>query len=111
MHPDFNHAYKRYILSLVILLLYKRFVNRESRYAVCSLHAINPCTLRRWEQGFTDKQAVKHVCFFVKSRSPPEELSAAHLLNYFTTIGEGDTAAGAAVGMTRLEHGFQCRLY
>jgi len=111
MHPDFSHAYKRYALHLVIFLLGERFVEGQSRYALCDLHDISPRTLQRWERGFTDKPHIKHVCFFAKSLSPPQEFFATHLLNHLTTSGDGDSAAGAAMAMTRLEHEFQCRLY
>jgi hypothetical protein len=111
MHPDFSHAYKRYALTMVFFLLSKRFIEQESRYTLCERYEFSVRTLGHWEQGFTDKQPIKHVCFFAKSHSPPEDLFAAHLLNSFTTIGEGDITAGAAMAMTRLEHDFKCRLY
>jgi len=111
MHPDFSHAYKRYALNLVIFLLGERFIEGCSRYALCDKHDISPRTLQCWERGFAANEAIKHICLFPRSHSPPDTLFAAQLFSHFTAMGNGDAESGAAGAMVRLEHDFQCRLY
>lgn len=111
LHPVFSHTYKRYLLSFVIECLSKLIEDSQSLHQVSSKTGTCRRTLRRWRDGFLSNETAKRACFFRSGLSPPGVDFGPLLLHYFRKTNTFDAAAGAVLGMVRLQHEFCYPLY
>lgn len=108
MHPDFLHAYKRYLLETVIFCIAECILTEKTTQRISVEQRVSLRSLQRWKRGFNSGLPLKRLCL-----PPPDPLvSPQNYLPCFFKPNDIDNSIDTMVQlMITMEHSHQSSLY